>query len=107
VVQPVTAQGPAARADVRRPLTVSAAVDQWAECQLAMDGLKVLQKEAADVILRNALRTGKRSYKDRVAVVRSGGSLVLDQEAVRAYLGAKLEQFQKRTKLGWTLKLLQ
>lgn len=91
----------------KRKLTLSAAVDQWAEATLAMEGLKVLRDEAAKVLLENAERTGKRAFKDRIAVVRSGGSLVLDQEAVRAYLGVRLSEFQKRSKLGWSLKLLQ
>jgi hypothetical protein len=67
----------------------------------------VLRKEAAAVLLAHAEKTCKRTYKDRVAVVQTGGSLVLNQAAVRDYLGAKLADFQTRTKLGWSLKLLR
>lgn len=91
----------------KRKLTISDAVDQWERTTNAIDGLSILRKEAAEVLLEHAARTGKRTYKDRIAVVRSGGSLVLDQAAVRDYLGAELKDFQTRTKLGWTLKLLK
>jgi hypothetical protein len=97
---------PTPKALQKRKLTISAATDQWAETTLAIEGLTVLRKEAAEVLLAHAEKTGRRTYKDRVAVVRSGGSLILDQPAVVAYLGDKIAQFKTRTKLGWTLKLL-
>jgi hypothetical protein len=106
-------QAPPARAAVEsepvkaRKLTLANAVDQWAECSLAIDGLTALKKEAGEVLLAHAIKTGKRAYKDRIAVVQTGGSLVLDQKAVRDYLGAKLVDFQTRTKLSWSLKLLK
>jgi hypothetical protein len=90
-----------------RKLTIADAVNQWAETSLAIEGLTVLKKEAAEVLLAHAEKTGKRTFKDRIAVVQTGGSLVLDQAAVREYLGAKLANFQTRTKLGWSLKLLK
>jgi hypothetical protein len=101
-----TENAPAAAA-VKRKLTIANAVDQWAETTLAIQGLIVLRDEAAKVLLANAQKTGKRTFKDRIAVVQSGGSLVLDQSAVRDYLGARLGDFQKRSKLGWSLKLLK
>lgn len=111
-------KAPPARASLKRPaptprvlqkrkLTIADAVEQWERTTNAIDGLSILRKEAAEVLLEHAERTGKRTYKDRIAVVRSGGSLILDQAAVRDYLGAKLKDFQTRTKLGWTLKLLK
>jgi hypothetical protein len=90
-----------------RKLTVADAVDQWAQTKLAIEGLSILNKEAAAVLLAHAEKTGKRTFKDRIAVVRTGGSLTLDQPALRDYLGAKLADFQTRTKLGWSLKLLK
>lgn len=90
-----------------RKLTVSDAIDQWAETSLAIQGLEALRKEAAAVLLAHAEKTGKRTFKDRIAVVQSGGSLVLDQAKVREELGARLVDFQKRSKLSWTLKLLK
>jgi hypothetical protein len=98
-----------ARAAVTRPrkLTVAQAIDQWAETTLAIEGLEALRKEAAKVLLDSAERTGRRTFKDRIAVVQTGGSLVLDQARVRDYLGEKLADFQKRTKMGLSLKLLK
>jgi hypothetical protein len=90
-----------------RKLTISDAVNQWAETKLAIEGLTILNKEAAEVLLAHADRTGKRTYKDRIAVVQTGGSITLDQGKVKAFLGAKLADFQSRTKLGWSLKLLK
>lgn len=106
------AKAPPAAAAVLKPaparkLTLANAIDQWAETTLAIEGLKVLQKEAAKVLLASADRTGKRTFKDRIAVVQTGGSMVLDQAAVREHLGSKLADFQTRTKLGWSLKLLK
>lgn len=100
------AKAPPARAAVKK-LTLTDAVDQWERTTLAMEGLKGLRDEAAKVLLAHAEKTGKRAYKDRIAVVQSGGSVVLDQAKVREYLGAKLSDFQTTTKLGWTLKLLR
>ncbi len=102
-------QAPAAGADVSKPakLTVSKAVDQWAETTLAIQGLTILRNEAAKVLLDAAERTGRRTFRDRIAVVQTGGSLVLDQAKVRDYLGSKLADFQVRTRLGWSLKLLR
>jgi hypothetical protein len=90
-----------------RKLTVANAVDQWAETTLAIQGLEILRKEAAGVLLAHAEKTGRRTFRDRIAVVQSGGSLILDQKKVREYLGARLAAFQTQTKLGWTLKLLK
>jgi hypothetical protein len=95
------------RALRKRKLTIAQAVDQWCETTRAIEGLKGLREEAAKVLLENAERTGRRTFKDRIAVVQTGGSLVLDQAKVREYLGEKLADFQTRTKLGWTLKLLK
>jgi hypothetical protein len=108
-----TAEKPAAGAAVEdepvkaRKLTIGDAVNVWAETKLAIEGLTVLNKEAAKVLLAHAEKTGKRTFKDRIAVVQTGGSLSLDQAKVKEYLGAKLTDFQTRTKLGWTLKLLK
>ncbi|HWF25144.1 MAG TPA: hypothetical protein VG275_06845 [Solirubrobacteraceae bacterium] len=91
----------------KRKLTLSAAIDQWAETTRAIQGLEILRKEAAQVLLEHAERTDRRTFKDRIAVVRSGGSVVLDQAKVREHLGARLAEFQTTTKLGWSLKLLK
>ena len=93
-----------------RKLTLTQAVDQWAECQLAMEGLKELRDQAAKVLLDHAERTGRRTYKDRIAVEGTGGSLVLDQPAVREALPAARfveGDLMKRTKRGLSLKLLR
>ena len=90
--------------------TLRDATDTWAETTLAIEGLKMLQAEAAAVLLAHAEKTGRRSYFDRVAVVASGGSLVLDQAAVKDELPA--ERFiegdlMKRSKRSWSLKRLK
>lgn len=90
-----------------RKLTISEAAAQWEETTLAMEGLKGLRNEAARVLLANAEKTGRRTFKDRIAVTQTGGSLVLDQAKVREYLGERLHEFQTRTKLGLSLKLLK
>lgn len=104
---PAARPAPTPKVLQKRKLTLAAAIDQWAEATRAMEGLKVLRDEAARVLLDHAEKTGKRTFKDRIAVVRTGGSLVLDQPKVRDYLGERLRDFQKRTDLGWSLKLLK
>lgn len=95
-----------ARAAVKK-LTLTEAVEQWEQTTRAIEGLQIVRKQAAAVLLEHAEKTGKRTYKDRIAVVQTGGSMILDQAAVREYLGAQLVKFQTKTKLGWTLKLLK
>lgn len=98
---------PTPKAMQKRKLTLAAAIEQWEQTTNAIDGLNILRKEAAEVLLDHAERTGRRTFKDRIAVVQSGGSLILDQAKVREYLGARLIDFQTRTKTGWSLKLLK
>lgn len=110
MVPTAQAQKPPARAAVAREprkLTIADAIEQWERTTLAIDGLTVLRKEAADVLLAHAAKTGRRTFKDRIAVVATGGSLILDQAKVKAELGARLVDFQTRTKLGCSLKLLK
>lgn len=90
-----------------KKLTLAQAIDQWAETTRAIEGLTPLRNEAAKVLLEHAEKTGKRTFKDRIAVVQTGGSLVLDQPKVVEHLGDRLRDFQKRTKMGWSLKLLK
>lgn len=97
----------AARAPVKRKLSIADATNQWAETTLAIEGLAVLRDEAKKVLLDHAAKTGKRAFSDRIAVVSTGGALSLDQRKVKEFLGARLAEFQTRTKLGWSLKLLK
>ena len=90
-----------------RKLTQAKAIDQWCETTRAIEGLKVLQKEAADFLVAHGEKTGKRTFGDRIAMQSTGGSLILDQKRVREFLGARVAEFQTRTKLGWSLKLLR
>jgi hypothetical protein len=90
----------------RKP-TLNDAIDQWETTTRAIEGLKATRDAAAAVLLEHAERTGRRTFKDRIAVARSGGSLVLDQPAVREFLGDRLPEFQTRTKMGFSLKLLK
>ena len=70
----------------KRKLTLAEAADQWEGAKRQMDRLKPLLEEAAPVLLEHFERTGRSTYKDRIAVVTRGGSLVLDQPKVREFL---------------------
>lgn len=98
---------PTPKALQKRKLTVAEAVEQFAATTNAIAVLAALRDEAKTLLLEHAERTGKRTFADRIAVVRTGGSLTLDQAAVKKFLGARLADFQTRTKLGWSLKLLE
>jgi hypothetical protein len=94
----------------KRKLTLAAAIDQYEETARAIEGLTPLRDEAKAVIIAHGERTGRRTFKDRIAMVSSGGALVLNQaKAVEFILeaGERLEDFKTRTKLGWSLKLLK
>lgn len=94
----------------RRKLTLAKAIDQWAETELAMQGLKELREEAAKVLLANAEKSGRRTFKGRIAVIDTGGQLVLNQAKAVEFLqarGQNLRDFQKRAKVGLSLRLLK
>jgi hypothetical protein len=108
---------PATRAAVKRPptpkrlqkrkLTLADAAGQWEKAKREMDRQKALLEEAAEVLLAHFEKTGRAGYKDRIGWTWSGGSLILDQPKVRAYLGARLEEFQTRTSRKRSLRLLK
>jgi hypothetical protein len=90
-----------------RPTKAEAeAFDRWEHARREADRLRGVLAEAAAVADGYFERTGRLTYEDRVLRNRTGGTLVLDQSKVREHLGARLHEFQTRTKLGWTLKLL-
>lgn len=113
-----TAKKPAVRAPIKQPvrtpkrlqkreLTLTEAADQWERAKRAMEREKPLLEEAAAVLLAHFDKTGRGAYKDRIGWKWSGGQLYLDQEALRAYLGAKVADFQKRAKRSRSLMLLK
>jgi hypothetical protein len=83
----------------KRKLTLAEAADQFEKAKREIDRQKALIEEASPVLLAHFERSGRSTYKDRIAREPTGGSLVLDQPRVR--------EFQKRTARGWTLKLLK
>lgn len=90
----------------KRKLTVTEAADQWETAKRLIDEHKPLLEEAAAVLLEHFEKTGRSTYKDRIALVVGPARLVLDQAKVREYLGAKLKDFQKRTNPSRSLTLL-
>jgi len=88
-------------------LTLAEAADQWEHAKRAIAQQQALLDEAAPVLLAHFERTGKSTYRDRIAVTTRGGSLVLDQPKVREFLGARLPEFQKRTEPSKSLSLLK
>ncbi len=91
----------------KRKLTLADAADQWEKAKRETERQKPLLEEAAAVLLAHFETTERGSYKDRIGWSWTGGGLVLDQAAVRAYLGAKVGDFQKRAKRSRSLKLLK
>lgn len=90
----------------KKKLTLAEAADQWEAATRMIDEQKPLREEAAEVLLEHFERTGRASYHDRIALVRGPARLILDQAKVRAYLGSKLSDFQKRSKPSRSLTLL-
>lgn len=91
----------------KRKLTLAEAADQYEKTKREMERLKPLLEEAGAVLLEHFERTGRAGYRGRIGWKWSGGQLYLDQEALRAYLGAKVADFQKRAKRSRSLMLLK
>lgn len=101
---------PTPKALQKHKLTLAEAIDQFECTQLAIDGLTPLLKEAKEIIVANGVKTGRRSWKDRIAMVQSGGSKIFDQRKAKQFLldaGERIEDYEGRSKLGWSLKLLK
>lgn len=90
----------------KRTLTLAEAATQWERAKLEIERQKPLLEEAAAVLLKHFERTGNPGYKNRIGWKWNGGSLILDQAKVRAFLGAKLGEFQRRTERSRSLVLL-
>lgn len=80
----------------KHKLTVAQAADQWEHADRELERLKALRDEAASVLLDYFERTGRRAYKDRIAVRQAPDRTVLDTDAVKKFLGDQLAKFQKR-----------
>lgn len=79
----------------KKKLTLAQAAEQWEDAKREIDTQKALLEEAAEVLTAHFEKTGRTTYKDRIALT-TGARTVLDQSAVRAFLGARLSEFQKR-----------
>lgn len=82
----------------KKKLTVAEAADQFERCKKKMGELKPQLEEAEEVLKEHFERTGRSTYKDRIALSTSTRT-VLDQAKVRAYFGKKLGDFQKTIKI--------
>lgn len=90
----------------KKKLTVAEAAEQWERCKRLQDELKPQLEEAAAVLKEHFAKTGRTSYKGKIALVTGAAKLVLDQAKVREFLGARLPEFQKRTEPSKSLTLL-
>lgn len=89
---------------VKKSLTLAQAEEQWVASHLEGRRQKALNEEAAEILHKHFDRTGRASYK---RVGRSELSRqVLDQSKVRAFLGERLADFQKRV-VARSLSLLR
>lgn len=79
----------------KRALTVPEAADQFERVEKELAKLKSQREEAVAVLKRHFEKTGRSTYKDRIAYSETS-SLILDQPKVREYLGRQLAKFQKR-----------
>jgi hypothetical protein len=86
-------------------LTLTEAADQWEDAKREIDRLKPLLEEAAEVLVRHFEKTGRRTYRDRIAFTISS-RLVLEQGKVRVFLASRLPEFQRRSEVR-SLSLLR
>jgi hypothetical protein len=78
----------------KKKLTVAQAADQFERCKRKMAELKPQLEEAEEVLKEHFERTGRSTYRDRIALSTTTRT-VLDQAKIRAYFGKKLGGFQK------------
>ena len=78
----------------KKKLTVAQAADQFERCTKKMAELKPQLEEAKAVLMEHFEKTGRNTYRDRIVLATSTRT-VLDQKAVREFLGKKLTKFQK------------
>lgn len=90
----------------KKKLTVAQAAEQWETAKRQIDELKPQLEEAAAVLFEHFDKSGRSTYKDRIALITTAPRLVLDQAKVREFLGKRLGEFQKRTKPSRSLSLL-
>lgn len=79
----------------KKKLTVAQAAEQWETSKRLIEEHDPLLKEAAAVLKEHFEKTGRSTYKDRIAYAVSTRK-VLDQAAVTEYLGAQIEKYKKR-----------
>jgi hypothetical protein len=91
----------------KRKLTLAEAADQWENSKREIQRLKPLLEEASPVLLEHFERTGKATYRDRIALSTTPSKLLLDQAKVREFLGTRLPEFQRRTEPSRSLSLLK
>lgn len=91
---------PTATADriTKQELTVAQAAEQWLEADREIERLSALRKEADAVLKDYFERTGRTTYKRLLELVTTAPRTILDQDAIKAYLGPKLADFQTRSK---------
>lgn len=89
---------PAATAErvTKKKLTLAQAAEQWLEADREIARLKALKDEAAPVVLAHFEKSGRKTYKDLIALVQAPARTILDQTAVKEFLGPRLGEFQKR-----------
>lgn len=98
----------------KRKLTIAQAADLYelttaklAKLAEQAAPVKAEQAEAEEVMLAHFDRTEKAAYKDRIGWKWTGGSLILDQDKAKKFLGERLGEFMTRSKRKRSLTLLK
>lgn len=91
-------------APTKRKLTIAQAAEQWIDRTRRLRTLKAEREEAEAILKAYFKRTGRKTYKDRIAFAITT-RVILDQPKVRAFLGRRLPRFQRESR-SETLSLL-
>ena len=75
-------------------MTVAEAAKQFVETDRQLKALEPQREAAREVLLAHFRKTGRSRYKDLIQYARSTRT-VLDQAAVKRFLGKRLPRFQK------------
>lgn len=91
----------------KKKLTLAEAAKQWEDAKRAIEEAKPLLDEAAPIVIAHLEKTGRSKYKDRIGLTFPPARQILDQTAVREFLGPKVKDFLKRTTPKPSLTLLE
>lgn len=106
---PATKTRKAARTEpVAEPkMSLAEAAELFERGTVLAEEAKALKARAEAVLKPWFEKTGRREWEGRIEATATGGQLTLDSDKVKAFLGTRLAEFQKRATRGLSLRVIR